>query len=130
MFYIKDDGQKRLTSKILKIAIKNKIGKYEIVQSVKPNQECVIILDKTFFYPESGGQASDRGCLKNLKKPNLEFKINNVVHVQGFSFHEGKIICNDKQSNESFDSNDTVECFMDKKFRYNTSLNHTGINLK
>ena len=113
----------------MKIAIKNKIGKYEVVQSVKPNQDCVIILDKTSFYPESGGQTHDRGMLKNLKKPNIEFIISNVVHVQGYSFHEGKIISHKNQDNQTFDSDDIVECSIDKKFRYNTSLNHTGFYL-
>lgn len=109
------------------IAVKNQNGKFEIVQSVKPNQEYVIVLDKTNFYPESGGQTYDRGMLINLSESNLKFEITNVVHVQGFSFHEGKVISHKNLDNEAFQPGNVVECSIDKKFRYNTSSNHTGL---
>ena len=96
--------------------------------NAKPGQECMFILDRTNFYPESGGQTFDRGAIKSLKNKNLELNIDNVIHVQGYSFHVGKIIntINQNSTNESFSFNDSVECLVDKKFRYNTTLNHTG----
>ena len=109
------------------IAVKNQNGKFEIIQSVKPNQECAIVLDKTNFYPESGGQTYDRGMLMNLSESNLKFEITNVVHVQGYSFHEGKVISRKNLDNEAFEPGNFVECSIDKKFRYNASSNHTGL---
>ena len=95
--------------------------------NAKAGDECIIVLDRTNFYPESGGQACDKGAFKNLQNPNLEFQITNVVHVQGFSFHVGKVVGTNNEISGFFNINDTVECLVDKKFRYNTTLNHTGL---
>ncbi|CAF0801994.1 unnamed protein product [Brachionus calyciflorus] len=112
----------KLESRILALAVKNNDGKYNLTDEIKPNEDCIIILDKTNFYPESGGQQSDLGHLVSTSNPNNFTSINNVIHLKGYTFHIGK-------SNTSFKINDLVHCEIDSKQRYQTTLNHTAVHL-
>lgn len=56
------DGYKELNaSGIVKAIVKDN----EIVESAEAGEKVVIVLDKTTFYPEGGGQAGDCGLLTN-----------------------------------------------------------------
>lgn len=56
------DGYKELNaSGIVKAIVKDN----EIVESAETGEKVVIVLDKTTFYPEGGGQAGDCGLLTN-----------------------------------------------------------------
>ncbi|MFH1773621.1 MAG: alanine--tRNA ligase [Methanobacteriota archaeon] len=52
-----------------------------------------VVLDKTAFYPTSGGQASDRGYMNGCRVVDV-FKQGNMVihHVENPSFREGEVV--------------------------------------
>lgn len=102
------------------LAVQNNIGSFELKNEIEPDQNCVVILDKTNFYHESGGQQSDIGKLSNNLNNCID--INTVLNLRGFTFHIGK-------SNSKFKINDLVNCEVDGQFRYFTTLNHTGVHL-
>lgn len=114
-----------LEAQILAIGCKNKSEKYELrdeIVSGKDDDEYVIITDRTNFYPESGGQQSDRGVIKSS---NQTFRVDKVVTLKGYTFHCGKL----ENSDASIKVNDHVECVIDSQRRYQTSLNHTGVHV-
>ena len=82
-------------------------------------------MDKTHFYPESGGQESDEGMLTFAN--GVKFRVTNVQHIQGHSFHVGKLIVDDV--NTTIKVNDMVQMEVDAKKRYDTTMNHTAVHL-
>lgn len=110
----------KLNSKILCLALKESNEKFELTNQIKQNQDCILILDKTNFYPQSGGQQSDKGFI--FKNKNPIFQVENVVHLKGYSFHIGKSL-------GELNVNDLVECLVDKSLRYETTLNHSAVHL-
>lgn len=98
-------------------------GLFDLVDEVKPNQPCAIILDRTNFYPESGGQLCDRGSL-TIPGQGLTFQVENVVTFKGYSFHLGKLIHGD-----SIKLRNELDCQIDNQYRYKIALNHTGVHL-
>lgn len=107
------------------IGCKNKSGKYELRDEIVfGDDEYVLITDRTNFYPESGGQLSDRGVMKSSEQI---FQVEKVISLKGYTFHCGKL---EKSSNETaIKVNDHVECMIDSTKRYQTSLNHTGVHV-
>jgi alanyl-tRNA synthetase len=83
------------------------------------------VLDKTSFYTESGGQASDRGYLKD-ESSNLSIRIDKVLNVMGYSFHIGQV---ESSGDYKQIDNRQVACLIDEHNRFETTLNHTGIHL-
>lgn len=74
-----------------------------------------IILDKTAFYPESGGQVGDSGCLNNQK-------VKNVIKTEGVVLHE-------VENPSSFKLKQKVIGKVDLKRRKAISKNHTAAHL-
>lgn len=93
----------------------------EEVKSVKEGQKVEIILNKTPFYAESGGQVSDTGYL-GKDKAKIE-----VLEVQkpdkGVIVHRGKV------KRGRFLVGDTVKAVIDKDRRRATERNHTSTHL-
>lgn len=53
----------------------------------------MVILNRTLFYPEGGGQEADHGCLNNCRVYDVQRQGNIVVHfVEKPNFREGDII--------------------------------------
>ena len=50
----------------------------QFVQSVESGQECGVLLDKTCFYAEQGGQIFDEGFLVKSDDDSVEFRVTNV----------------------------------------------------
>jgi len=74
-----------------------------------------IILDKTAFYPTSGGQAHDSGKIKGIKVKDI-FK------------YEGKII-HELESSDNIFENETVKCEIDFEKRLQLSQHHTAVHV-
>ncbi len=86
----------------------------------------MIVLDKSNFYPESGGQVADKGALVSQSN-SLSVQIDHVLTFQGFTFHSGKVLASNADS--TLKINDQVSCEIDSKSRFYTSLNHSAVHL-
>ncbi|OQX82210.1 MAG: alanine--tRNA ligase [Candidatus Omnitrophica bacterium 4484_70.1] len=58
------------------------------VEVLKENEEGVIILEETVFYPESGGQLSDKG---EIKTQEGLFQVEKVEKINETIFHKGRV---------------------------------------
>ncbi|KOR31608.1 alanyl-tRNA synthetase, partial [Achromatium sp. WMS3] len=89
--------------------------------SLEPNQEGMIILDRTPFYAESGGQVGDQGIITT---DTAEFKVldtkkqGNMVIGHLGQVHHGIL-----------QVGDLVEAIVDKDLRLATALNHSATHL-
>ena len=103
-------------AKVKAIYINNQIAK-----EIKDNQEGVLILDKTSFYAESGGQIGDQGEIIS-KDANFEVldtqKLNN-----GIIAHFGRL------KNGLFKTEDKVQCQVDSDMRNAIKRNHSATHL-
>jgi alanyl-tRNA synthetase len=57
--------------------------------TVSEGREAALVLDKTPFYAESGGQLDDRGYIKAL---NGEFEVEKVFKVGDAALHKGRVV--------------------------------------
>ncbi len=78
-----------------------------------------LVLDKTPFYPESGGQVGDRGRIFNK---DLEFEVLDTQNIGGLWIHIGKLKSGKINDRE-------VICEVDKERRKAIECNHTGTHL-
>lgn len=76
-----------------------------------------IVLDKTIFYPSSGGQPSDTGIIKADK----EYKVINVKKEQGKIIHE--------LDSPGLKPGDKAHCKIDWERRYKLMRSHTAAHL-
>lgn len=92
----------------------------EHVDQLHERQQGVIVLDRSPFYAESGGQAGDLG---QISTDNANFDVSDT-HKQGKAFtHIG--IC----ENGNFKVGDQVVAHIDEHNRANTALNHSATHL-
>lgn len=101
------------TSTVLCIRIINKF-----VNEVCALQECGIILDKTCFYAEQGGQIYDEGSM--VKDEDTEFYVKNVQVRAGYIIHVGIL------ESGSLKVGDEVVLKIDDKRRRLVMNNHTA----
>ncbi len=99
------------------------LGIYTEEGSIKTAGEgmsCDIILDSTPFYAAGGGQAADKGIIKNsdLKAEVLEVTKQQGVFVHRVMIHSGHLSVSD-----------CVECLVDIPNRNATARNHTGTHI-
>jgi alanyl-tRNA synthetase len=130
-----------LTDKLLYVEIMNKLGQSEfigydeskafdckviaLVENGKQidsfEEEYVdIILDKTPFYAESGGQSGDNGIIKSA---DFEAKIINTVKVEGLFIHKAQLI------NGKVTVGDKVIAEIDENRRKEITIHHTMAHL-
>lgn len=65
----------------------------EIVQSFCENEKNIVVLDKTPFYPEGGGQPCDLGKIDNIKVLDV-YEDNDVIyHVLEKTLENKKVFC-------------------------------------
>lgn len=107
-------GIYRLKSKVIAIISKDKLEQ-------KLENEGYIVLERTCFYAESGGQISDTGMIigKSFKARVLDvFKGPNGQHIHKVKLLDGTIIANDE-----------CEMILDKEKRKMTENNHSSVHL-
>ena len=93
----------------------------EIVNEAKAGDEVSVIVDKTPFYAEMGGQAGDSGYIKG---DGVEIEINDCTKFGGNKFiHQGNV------KNGSVKIGDSVKLSVDSEKRMSTARNHTATHI-
>ncbi len=86
--------------------------------TVESTAGAIIVLDKTAFYPQSGGQPSDRGI---IRRGDEEFQILGVEASDGKITHT--------LDKESLKAGDTVRGILDWERRYRLMRSHTACHI-
>ena len=90
------------------------------VDSLRAGQDGVVVLDKTPFYAESGGQAGDRGC---LSANGVEFAVSDTRKLSGVNGHIGKVNAGEIKVGM------TLVADVDQTRRQSIILNHSATHL-
>ena len=69
-----------------------------------------VVLDKTAFFPEGGGQDADKGKMGGADVLDVQIKNDVVYH----------------KVNKAFNENEKVDCILDWETRFSRMQNHTG----
>ena len=111
-------GYDTLTQEAKVLAI---VSNGEKVSSISEGEMGMIVLDKTSFYAESGGQVGDIGT---IKCGEMEFKvIDTKKSPTGLIMHTGEMV------NGILTENDTVIADVSRKTRNATMRNHSACHL-
>ncbi|XP_042293281.1 alanine--tRNA ligase, cytoplasmic [Sceloporus undulatus] len=95
------------------------------VDEVSTGQECGVVLDRTCFYAEQGGQIYDEGYLvkeDESSEDKTEFTVKNVQVRGGYVLHVGTIY-------GSLKVGDTVRLYIDEPRRRPVMSNHTATHI-
>ncbi|KAI5766775.1 unnamed protein product [Gulo gulo] len=92
------------------------------VASVGKGQRCGLLLDKTNFYAEQGGQASDRGYLTRVDQEDVLFPVARAQVCGGFILHEAV-------APEDLKVGDQVQLHVDEAWRLGCMKKHTATHL-
>lgn len=92
------------------------------VASVGEGQRCGLLLDRTNFYAEQGGQASDRGYLVRTGQQDVLFPVVRAQVCGGFILHEAV-------APECLQVGDRVQLYVDKAWRMGCMVKHTATHL-
>ena len=91
------------------------------VKSVQAGDDCVLVLDHTPFYAESGGQAGDTGELRNA---TARLRVEDTTKVQADVFgHQGRVL------EGQISVGDSVVAKVDAEQRAKTVRNHSATHL-
>lgn len=91
-----------------------------VVSTLQQDEAGIIILDRTPFYAESGGQVGDTG---ELKSKNAVFKVADTQKANSAHLHHGKVI------QGSISVGDKLSSLVDTERRKAIMLNHTATHL-
>ena len=103
-------------SKVLAIVCEDKI-----VDIAKEGDKVVIVVDKTPFYAEMGGQVGDKGTIEN---DNLLIEINDTTNFGG-----NKILHHGVVKKGEIKVNDSVVLKIDEEERLSIARNHTATHI-
>ncbi|XP_006860584.1 PREDICTED: alanine--tRNA ligase, mitochondrial [Chrysochloris asiatica] len=92
------------------------------VTSVGEGQRCGLLLDRTNFYAEQGGQASDRGYLVQVEQQDILFPVTRAQVCGGFILHEAV-------APERLQVGDQVQLHVDEAWRLGCMEKHTATHL-
>ena len=92
----------------------------KVIQYAEISDDYLIVLDKTPFYAESGGQVADKGT---IKAEGIDLVVVDVQKNNDMIIH----ICNGKV--ESWGNIDNVICLADEDYRGPIKRNHTATHL-
>ncbi|XP_045625313.2 alanine--tRNA ligase, cytoplasmic [Procambarus clarkii] len=94
----------------------------QFVEKATSGNRCSIILDKTNFYAESGGQMFDEGFMIKINDEETEFKVESVEVKGGFVCHVGVV-------EGSISLGDDLNLSFDWERRKQLMNNHTGTHI-
>ncbi|XP_030801252.1 alanine--tRNA ligase, mitochondrial [Camarhynchus parvulus] len=91
-------------------------------KEVGAGQRCGVILDRTNFYAQQGGQDSDQGYMIRLGQQDVLFPVESVHLCGGYVIHEVTAV-------ETLRAGDQVQLFVDEGRRLACMTNHTATHL-
>uniref|UniRef100_A0A8C3J8K3 Alanine--tRNA ligase n=1 Tax=Calidris pygmaea TaxID=425635 RepID=A0A8C3J8K3_9CHAR len=91
-------------------------------KEVGAGQRCGVVLDRTNFYAEQGGQACDQGYMIRLGQQDVLFPVESVRLCGGYVIHEVTAV-------ETLHAGDQVQLFVDEAQRLACMTNHTATHL-
>ncbi|NXF93104.1 SYAC protein, partial [Eubucco bourcierii] len=97
----------------------------QFVEEVHSGQECGVLLDRTCFYAEQGGQTYDQGYMvkdEDCKEDRTEFTVKNVQVRGGYVLHIGTLY-------GSLRVGDEVQLSLDEARRRPVMSNHTATHV-
>lgn len=92
-----------------------------LVTSAGAGAEATLVLDRTSFYGESGGQVGDTGVISGLN--NLQIIIDDTEKIDGIFFHIGRV------ESGTVSVGDSVVCEVEEQRRLDICRNHTATHL-
>lgn len=101
--------------------VKTIIRNDKSVSSVNEGEEAIIVLDKSSFYGESGGQSGDYG---SISKNSSKFKVTDTQRQASNAFEHYGV-----QSNGTLKVGDKVEAKIDQQRRKKIMNNHSATHL-
>lgn len=102
------------------LAIVNHENKF--VDEVHSGENCGLVLDRTNFYAESGGQIYDQGVLVKVDDEATEFLVDRVFNKGGYILHIGVV-------EGTLRVGDKINCHFDEVRRRLTMNNHSATHL-
>lgn len=90
------------------------------VDAISAGSEAMVVLDKTAFYGESGGQAGDSGF---LKADGVVFQVKNTVKESGNHVHQGILV------EGTIRVGDQLSAEVDSEKRASTTLHHSATHI-
>lgn len=111
-------GYQRTESESQVLAI---IHQGELVQSAVEGDPVELVLDRTPFYAEAGGQVGDTGWIES---ENFRFKVEDTQKSEGYYLHIGQVVEGKVQENDS-----PVHARIDAERRRHIMRNHTATHL-
>ncbi len=131
-----DDSEKftakRLRAAIVAIWNGHSFDEHIVARNTRPDDRFAVILDKTSFYAEMGGQVGDKGRLMVTRERRSsasdaheggEFIVEDTRNVAGYVLHVGRIAKGEVRVG------DDVEARVDQPRRKQVAANHTGTHL-
>ena len=95
-----------------------------LVNRLVKGDKGIVVLDKTTFYAESGGQIGDRGCIATEASPHSTFLVMDTQKIQAEVFgHHGDV------SSGELNVGDSVATEVDAVLRTSTMFNHSATHL-
>ncbi|WP_250463889.1 alanine--tRNA ligase [Microbulbifer litoralis] len=91
----------------------------EQVERLEEGEEGAVVLDRTPFYAESGGQVGDSGYLAGAGR----FEVRDCTRQSGHHLHSGKVLSG------AIAVGDQVEAEVSADVRQSTALNHSATHL-
>jgi alanyl-tRNA synthetase len=96
----------------------------KFVERANAGQDVTVVLDRTPFYAEGGGQVGDRGVLASGKPGGLaKISVRDTKGSEGFSLHLGRV------EEGEISVGDRVLAVVDRNARDATRRNHTATHL-
>lgn len=110
-----------MTTKLLYLEDMCKLtGKAHVIEIIQEEESNKVVLDQTIFYPQGGGQPSDKGVIKNAE---ASFDVQQVINDEGVVYHKGIF------QHGSFKIGSEVEMQVDESLRALHNRNHTAGHL-
>ena len=81
----------------------------------------LLILDQTVFFPEGGGQPSDRGRIETIDPPIVAYTVVHVLEADGIVYHQVLPL-----PEHAVVAGQTAVCLLDWDFRFTNMQRHCG----